>query len=87
MSDSEPEPPAAAIARLALAQAPAKQDMLGMLDKLRGEVERDEVLSLFALSIRAGDQFDMSSAGEIKATSLAGMLGRAWMEAIHAIEG
>jgi hypothetical protein len=88
MDDSEPNPPpAAAITRLELAQAPAKEMILRMLDQLRAETERGEIITLVALTIRPGEAFDVSSAGEVRLTTLAGMLGRAHLDALQAIEG
>ena len=73
------------IATLAPAQPPAKESQIRMLDLLRGEVERGEVICLFALTIRAGQQFDVTSAGEISMATLAGMLGRAQLDALEAM--
>lgn len=73
------------ITALTTAQPPAKESQLRMLDLLRQEVERGEVICLFALTIRAEKQFDVTSAGEISMATLAGMLARAHLDAVEAM--
>lgn len=76
----------AGVTRLEIAQSPAKERMLKMLDKLREEVARGDVISLLALTIRTGEQFDVDVAGEIRMAALAGILGRAHLDALEAME-
>jgi len=73
------------VAVLTPAQPPAKEDQIRLLDLLREEVERGEVICLFVLKVRAGQQFDVNSAGEISMATLAGMLGRAQLDALEAM--
>ena len=73
------------VTTLTRAEPPAKQSQLRMLDLLRDEVERGEVICLFALTIRAERQFDVTTAGDIDMSTLAGMLGRAQLDALEAM--
>jgi DNA-binding transcriptional ArsR family regulator len=73
------------ITQLEIAKSPAKERILKMLDTLRDEVERGEILALLALTIRTDEEFDVISVGEIRLATLAGMLGRAHLDALEAM--
>lgn len=73
------------VARLELAQPPGAGELLRVLDLLRGEVERGEIMAMVVISIRAEQEFDVTSSGDIHLTTLAGILGRAHLDALEAM--
>lgn len=73
------------VARLELAQPPGVGELLRVLDLLRGEVERGEIMAMVVISIRAEQTFDVTSSGDIHLATLAGMLGRAHLDALEAM--
>lgn len=85
MSVSDDSSKTATVTRLEVAQPPGSARILAALDILRGEVERGEVISLVAITIRAGEAFDVTSAGEIRTATLAGILGRVHLDLLEAM--
>lgn len=73
------------ITTLSVAQPLAKERQLAMLDLLREEVERGEIVCLFVMTIRIGQEFHVSTAGDISMATLAGMLGRAQLDALEMV--
>lgn len=69
------------VAHLKPADAPARAELLAYLDELRAAVEAGEVLALIAIPVHPSREFSTRSVGEIRALEMAGMLGRAWMDA------
>ncbi len=63
----------------------AMKSQLRLLDVLRGEIERGKVVCLFTLLVRSDRTFDVTSAGDISMATLAGMLGKAQLDALQAI--
>lgn len=59
----------------------AKQEILALLDAMRQRAERDELLALVVVPIERGGGYDVISRGDIRPSSLAGYLGRAWLDA------
>lgn len=71
---------------LKTAESPAKADLLAMLDTLRTEVESGETIALVAVPVHVSREWSTRSAGEVSMLMLAGMLGRAWMDATEALK-
>lgn len=61
------------------------ESQLRLLDALREEIERGKVVCLFTLLVRSDRTFDVTSAGDISMATLAGMLGKAQLDALQAI--
>lgn len=75
------------VSRLEMAQPPAKDRLLKLLSMLGEEAAKGEVLAMVAITVRSGEQFDISTAGEIQLAMLAGMLGRAHLDVLEAMRG
>ena len=67
--------------KLVEAENPSKKDLLELLDRLRAEVERNEVLALVCIPIKTEDKFCTRFTGKISTLELCGLLGRAWLDA------
>lgn len=80
--------PQHAIPRLPVrkAEPPAKADILALLDDIRSQVERNEVLALVLIPIGMDKCWSTLSAGDIKMLELGGLLGRAWLTAMEAVQ-
>lgn len=72
--------------KISFAEPPSKDDLLALLDELRAEVETGECLSLVAVPIFSQRRFHVRSAGELSMLQLAGLLGRAWLDAQDALK-
>ena len=69
-----------------LAAPPAKDEILALLDAVRGDAERDEVLAIVIIPISTDKRWATMSAGDISMLELGGLLGRAWLSAMEAVE-
>lgn len=69
------------VAHLKQAEAPTKATLLAYLDELRAGIEAGEVLALICIPVHPNREFSTRSVGDIRALEMAGMLGRAWMDA------
>lgn len=58
-----------------------KRGLLEMVDELRKEVESGRVVALFIMPVLRTGAFETQFLGDIMPSSLAGMLGRAWLDA------
>lgn len=70
---------------LKVAESPAKADLLKLLDELRAEIEGGDCVALVVIPIFTEMAFSVRSKGDISMTRLAGLLGRAWMDATQAL--
>lgn len=77
--------PSVPIHHLAVAEVPAKADLLELIEQLREGVESGQVLSMVAIPIY-GMGWGTLSAGNISMRELAGVLGRAWLDATEALK-
>ena len=68
-----------------MADAPAKDDVLALLDEVRAETERGDVLALVVIPIHPDMQWSTRSAGDIGMLNFGGILGRAWLTAMEAV--
>lgn len=59
---------------LAVAESPAKRDMLDLLDRVRKRVERDEVIALALAPIETGGQYTCATAGDLDGLQRIGLL-------------
>jgi predicted HTH domain antitoxin len=71
---------------LSQAKNPSKEALLALVDELRGEIERNECLALIVVPLFNEHRFHVRSAGSISMAKMAGLLGRAWMDATQALE-
>jgi hypothetical protein len=58
-----------------------KKRMLELLDQARAEVESGEAVGILIVPLLSGSRFDVRYTGEITNVQLAGLLGRAWLDA------
>lgn len=70
---------------LRVADAPAKEQILALLERTRIEVERGEVLAVVVIPVHPNKEWSTRSAGDIGMLELGGMLGRAWLTAMEAV--
>jgi hypothetical protein len=73
------------LSSLKIASAPAKDDILAMLDRVRADVERGEVLAIVIIPIGTDRCWATLSEGDIGMLELSGYLGRAWLTAMQAV--
>jgi hypothetical protein len=71
---------------LKTADNPAKAKLLALVDEVRAEIEADQCLALVIVPLFGELKFHVRSAGDISMARLAGILGRAWMDATEALK-
>lgn len=71
--------------QLRSADAPLKDEILAILERTRLETEGGGVLDVVVIPIHPNKEWSVRSAGNINMLELAGMLGRAWMDAMEAL--
>lgn len=64
------------VVQLKQAQSPNRQAMLDMLDGIREQVERGDIISLVALAAHPDKEFSNYSAGDFGSLETIGMLER-----------
>ena len=72
--------------RLVVAEAPAKPDLLALIEELRVGVETGAIISLVAIPVHPNREWSTRSAGEVRMLELAGLLGRVWLDANEALK-
>lgn len=75
------------IAHLSVAEVPAKEDLLALIEELREGVETGEILSIVAIPIYTSRRWSTTAAGNMTMLELAGVLGRAWLDASEELKG
>lgn len=81
-----PQRPAADVTALKVAEAPAKADLLALIDELRSGIEDGSIISLVAIPVHPNREWSTRSAGEIRTLELAGMLSAALFDAHAAMK-
>lgn len=66
--------PARPAPRLAIAESPAKQDMLDLLDRTRKRVESGEVIALMVAPIEPDNRFTTATCGKLDSIERIGLL-------------
>lgn len=77
---------ATTVVPLKVAEAPAKSDLLALIDELRAGVEDGSIISLVAIPIHPDREWSTRSAGEIRLLELSGMLSAALFDAHAAMK-
>lgn len=68
------------------AESPTKARFLELVDEVRQEIESGRCLSLVLILLFTELKFDIRSGGEIGMAKIAGILGRAWLDATNALD-
>jgi hypothetical protein len=71
---------------LKVAEAPAKDNLLALVEELRAGIEGGTIISLVAIPIHPSREWTVRSAGEVRMLELAGILGGAWLDAQEALK-
>lgn len=73
------------VTHLKPAVSPAKENLLALIDEIRTGIEDGSIISLVAIPIHPDMAFSTRSAGDVSMLKLAGLLGRAWLDANSAL--
>ncbi len=71
------------VSPLKVAEAPYKPDMLKALDDIRAEIEDGTTVALVVVAIHVDSKFRVIQTGDIMASQLAGVLGRAHLDVLE----
>lgn len=74
------------VTELKTASSPTKEHMIKLLDDLRKEIDEGETISLVVIPHHSNGGFSTRSCGGIRMLALAGLLSRAWMDAVEALK-